>query len=56
MTPLEEHLAAKRRWRSARARLPMPEKVRILEKLRERSRTFRALRQARRQGPSEPPA
>jgi hypothetical protein len=44
---LLEQLAAKKKWRQKRAALSMPEKVKVLEKLRVRNRTFRTIRKRR---------
>jgi hypothetical protein len=44
---LLEQLAAKKKWRQKRAALSMSEKVKVLEKLRVRNRTFRTIRKRR---------
>jgi hypothetical protein len=46
-TPLEQQLAAKKAWRKKQAALPMPEKVKVLEKLRAQNRVFRVIRKRR---------
>jgi hypothetical protein len=44
---LTDYLTAKKRWRKARAALPMSEKVKVQEKLRLRNREFREIRNRR---------
>jgi hypothetical protein len=46
---LQEQLVAKKTWRKKRAALPMSEKVKVLEKLRERNCAFRAIRKRRKE-------
>jgi hypothetical protein len=45
---LAKQLAVKAAWRKAQAALPMSEKVKVLEKLRERSEQFEQVRERRR--------
>jgi hypothetical protein len=45
---LEDFVARKKAWRRAQARLPMAEKAKIVEALRDRHLAFRKLRTERR--------
>jgi hypothetical protein len=48
----EDFVLRKKAWRKAQARLPMAEKARIVDALRERSTVFRKVRAYRKQAHS----